>query len=363
MPGMIDTHVHLQLRPGPDHAWGRAIYRSDLESGLLAHVAMRQARLALRSGITTVRDLASDMSILAVRSALAEGEPGPRLLVAGCPITTTGGHCHWISDLHADDEGEVRHAVRWLVEQGVDCIKVMASGGNMTPGSNALAPQYSSSELRCAVNEAHRLGRRVVAHALNVDAIKNCVESGVDSVDHCTWQLPDGSLRYDEELGKQIVEGGTRVGITGSGILRVLLERGAEGQGELRKALDAHRQLYAAGGRVGVHSDAGVRFTPIERFDLSLKVMEVGLSISPREVLVAATNTAAEALGLEQVVGAIEVGKRGDLAVLESDPCADLANVRSVRAVFRDGRKVVEHGRMVVPDREGAGPWNCVRRD
>jgi len=237
------------------------------------------------------------------------------------------------------------------VERDVDVIKVMASGGIMTPGSNPLRPQYSAAELGVVVAEAHRLGRRVVAHALNVEAIRNCVSAGVDSIDHCLWQLPDGSLAYDPELGRELIERGTQVGVTGAGMMRVLLDQGDAGLAELRRALDAHRQFFLAGGRVGLHSDAGVRLTPIDRFDLAMKVMLVGLSLSPREVLVAVTVTAAEIVGFDSEIGMIEEGKRADIIALRSDPLADLDNVRSVSAVFRDGVRLVDNGRIVVSGR------------
>jgi imidazolonepropionase-like amidohydrolase len=362
MPGFIDTHVHLQLLPGTDHEQGKAVYEQARQAGGLALRAMKQARLALSAGITTVRDLGGDMSILALRDAISLGEPGPRLIAAGLPITTGAGHCHWMGDLRADNAEEVRKVARWLIERGVDVVKIMASGGNMTAGSNALQPQYSAEELSVAVREAHRLGRRVVAHALNVEAIRNCIQAGVDSIDHCSWQLPDSTLAYDPDLGQLLVQSGTRVGITGSGILRILLGRGEPGRAELRRVLDAHRQLFHAGARVGVHSDAGVRFTPIERFDLTLKVMMVGLDLSPREALVGATSTAAEALGLEAELGSVAPGMRADLVVLEANPLDDLDNVRTIRAVYRDGTKLIEQGRLFVPSRpEASDPWTWIR--
>lgn len=364
MPGLIDTHVHLQLEPGPDHDGGRAAYTEARRAGRLPLIALAQARRALLAGLTTVRDLGGDMSILAVRDAIAAGEPGPRLLVAGLPITTTGGHCHWLGEARSDSPEEVRKMTRWLVEQGVDVVKIMASGGNMTPESNALQPQYSASDLAVAVGEAHRLRRRIVAHALNVEAIRNCVEAGVDSVDHCSWQLPDGSLGYVPEIGQRLVETGTWVGVTGSGILRILLGEGKTGRDELRRRLMGHREVFRQGGRVSVHSDAGVRFTPVERFDLALRVMMVGLDVAPRDVLAAVTSGAAESIGLGRQTGAIATGRWADLLVLDRDPLADLSNVRSVRAAFKQGVKLVADGRLAVPERpEAADPWLWVKGD
>ena len=150
MPGFIDTHVHLQLLPGTDHEQGKLVYEQARQAGGLALRAMTQARLALSAGITTLRDLGGDMSILALRDAINLGEPGPRLIAAGLPITTGAGHCHWMGDLRADNAEEVRKVARWLIERGVDVVKIMASGGNMTAGSNALEPQYSAEELGVA---------------------------------------------------------------------------------------------------------------------------------------------------------------------------------------------------------------------
>lgn len=352
MAGLIDTHVHLQLTPANDHVTGRQSYEADRLSGLLPLRTLRNAHAALGAGITTVRDCGSDMTILAVRDAITSGDPGPRILAAGQPITTTAGHLHWLG-LQADSLDEVRKATRQLVAQGVDVVKVVASGGNMTAGSNPREPQYSAEEIAAAANEAHRLGRRVVAHALNVEAIRRCIEGRVDSIDHCSWQLADSSLCYDQAIGETLVQSGARVGITGSGILRRLLHQGEAGLIELRHTLDAHRQLFLAGASVTVHSDAGVRFTPIERFDLSVKVMMHGLGVTSRDALLAVTSVAAEAIGLEDEIGTIGVGKRADLLVLGANPLDDLDNLRLVEAVFRDGVKLVERGWLKIPTSRG----------
>jgi imidazolonepropionase-like amidohydrolase len=347
MPGLIDPHVHLQFTPLADHEAGRLAYERDRQSGWLPLRALANARAALAAGLTTVRDCGSDMSLLAVRDFFAETRTGPRIIAAGPPITTTAGHCHWFGHI-ADSPLEVRKAVRSLVEAGVDVIKIMASGGNMTAGSNPLQPQYDLEEIQTAVAEAHRLGRRVVAHALNVETIHRCIIAGVDCIDHCSWQRPDGSLEYDEKIGRMLVATGSFAGATGSGILRVLLRQGLEGEQQIRRALDGHRKLRELGATVGIHSDAGVRFTYFDRFDLSLKVLMVGLEMSPLEALQTATVAAAQILGLFSEIGTIETGKRPDLLVLRSDPRESIDNIRSVAAVLRDGVTVVENGHMAV---------------
>jgi imidazolonepropionase-like amidohydrolase len=345
MPGLIDTHLHLQFSPQADHETGRLAYERDRRLGWLPLRAVTNARAALAAGVTTVRDCSSDLSLLAVRDSFAKTRMGPQIIAAGPPITTTAGHCSWIGQV-ADSALEVRKAVRALVEAGVDFVKIMASGGNMTAGSNPLQPQYTLDEIGIAVTEAHRLGRRVVAHALNTESIRRCVVADVDCIDHCSWLQADGSIRYDEGIGRSLVAAGTQAGATGSGILRALLDCGRAGEDELRRSLDGHRKLRELGGTVGIHSDAGVRLTHFDRFDLSLKVLMVGLGLCPDEALQTATIVGAQIVGLASEIGTIDTGKRADLLVLRSDPRAAIENIREVAAVLRDGVTVVENGRM-----------------
>ena len=345
MPGLIDTHVHLQLTPLADHDSGREAYERDRRLGWAPLRATANARAALAAGVTTVRDCASDLSLLAVRDFFARTLSGPRIIAAGPPLTTTAGHCSWMGHV-ADSADEIRTAVRKLVEAGVDVVKIMASGGNMTAGSNPLQPQYTLAEIQTAVREAHRLGRQVVAHCLNTESIHRCVTAGVDCIDHCTWQRADGGVEYDEKIGRLLVASGAYVGATGSGILRVLLDQGRSGEEQLRRTLYGHRKLRELGAVVGVHSDAGVRFTHFGRFDLSLKAAMTGLEISPHEILRIATAVGAQILGLSAEIGTIDTDKRADLLVLRGDPREDIDNVTKVSAVLRDGVTLVQGGRL-----------------
>lgn len=344
MPGLIDSHAHLELSAGPDHETGRRTRAADEVAGLAQLRALANAQLALVGGITTLQDCGSSLSILGVREAIARGAPGPRLRVAGPAITTTAGHGHWLGT-RADSEQEIRTATRWLIEQGVDVIKIVASGGVATAGSNPLEPQYSVHELRAAVTEAHRLGRRVVAHALNAEAIRRCVAAGIDVIDHCWWQRSDGPDRVDADVVEQMVSHGITVGLTGSGVLRVLLDDDT-GRAELRRRLTAHRAMREAGVRMTIHSDGGSRFTYFDQFDRSLAVMVSGLAVPPADAIQAATRLAADSMGIGADVGTLEAGRRADVLVLESDPLDDIANLRGIRAVLRDGEVLVDHGRL-----------------
>lgn len=351
LPGFIDSHAHLTFSAGPDHATVRAVLEAEATAGVLAARALHNAQLALRAGVTTIRDCgALGLVVLRVREAVANGiAAGPRILACGMPITTTGGHLHYCG-LRADSEAEVRKSVRWLIQEGVDAIKIVASGGQMTAGSNPLQPQYPAAVLRTAVQEAHRLGRRVVAHALNTASIRDCAEASVDTIDHCAWSAPDGSTQYDPRLGARLIEAGTTIGLTGSGILRQLLPERDGDVAELRRRLEGHRQLHAAQARVVVHSDAGVRYTPFDDFVLSLRVMEEGLGASRMDVLRAATGRAAEAVGLAGEIGTLEVGARADLLVVDGNPLDDLNRLKSIRHVLRDGRVLVDEGRLLLAE-------------
>ena len=132
------------------------------------------------------------------------------MLISGPPITTTAGHCYYFG-LEADGEIEIRKAVRTLVKEGVDFIKIMATGGNLTPGSNPRRTQYSLAELKAAVDDAHRLGKRVAAHALATEGILACAQAGVDTIEHCAWFDDQTPFRYDERAVELMVEKGIYV--------------------------------------------------------------------------------------------------------------------------------------------------------
>lgn len=345
MPGLIDSHAHLQLPAGPDHASTIEIFLAEQQTGMTQMRSVQSAQRALLGGITTLQDCGSTIEIVKLRDAIAAGLPGPRLLVSGPPLTTTAGHGHFVS-LRADSKAEIRKKTRWLIERGVDVIKIIASGGRATAGTNTLQPQYSQEEIAEAVNEAHRLGRRVVAHALNAETIRRCFAAGVDVIDHCMWHLPDGSMGFDPVVGEKMAHSDVTVGLTGSGYLRVLLDKTEDSLQELRSQLIGHRQMFDAGIRMTVHSDAGARFTYWEDFRESLQVMVDGLQLKPHDAIRAATQFAAESMGLGSDTGTVEVSKRADLLVLDKNPLEDIRNLRFIYHVIRDGRVLVDQGKL-----------------
>jgi len=364
-PGFIDLHVHLLFTSDVDHA----ITRGAVEEGTPSQLALTGARNAvecLLGGITTVRDCGDTAFItLDIRDAIeARQIPGPRILAAGPPVTTTGGHLHWCGNA-ADSHDELRKATRASCARGVDLIKVMASGGNMTHGSNPRLPQFSESELETVVAEAHRLGRRVAAHALNTAAIQRATVAGVDTLEHCIPHAVNGQLELPDSLIFDIVERQTWVVLTMAGLARRLLPefedeahttqdpakqneysvaRNMSDTGSIVGDHEWARRLRDAGARMALASDAGVRFTPFRRFDLSLRAGMVALQISAATAIALATGCAAQAAGIDDQVGYVKAGYRADLVVLDELLNDTSTAVGNVVEVWRDGAPVVRNG-------------------
>lgn len=215
LPGLIDPHVHLVWDKTLYTTYSSEAYRARLrarnpERQLLR--ASHHAQLALAAGVTTVRDCgAEDLIVLTLRDSIKAGEVvGPRILTSGRPITTTGGHLY--TDWGADSVTDVRKAVRFLASQRVDFIKLVASGGTTTPGTNITRAQFTLEEMRVAVEEAHHLGLQVAAHAISTDSIRLTAEAGVDTIEHCSWIGSDArSAVTDETAVDWMVTHGVRV--------------------------------------------------------------------------------------------------------------------------------------------------------
>jgi imidazolonepropionase-like amidohydrolase len=258
-------------------------------------------------------------------------ELGPEIIAAGPPITVTGGHCHFMGG-EADGELEVRRAVRARVKASADVIKIMATGGHMTPGTNPSLPQYSVGELRAAVDEAHRLGRSITAHAHGPLGIAAVVEAGVDCIEHCSFRVARGR-EPDPRLVERIVEQGIAVSPT----LGALPTDGAATSELMESFLPILEHMHRAGVRLIGSTDAGI--SPARPHD----VLPHGIAflaragLSNAEALIAATSLGAEVCGIADRKGALQPGKDADLLVVAGDPLRDLDALLEVRAVFRSG--------------------------
>jgi imidazolonepropionase-like amidohydrolase len=333
LPGLVDTHTHLAFDASPDPVAALA-GRDAAET----FAAMRAAaRRAARAGVTTVRDLGDvDYLALGVRAAARTDRSLPEVLAAGVPITTPGGHCHFLGGAASGVEG-VRAAVRDRHERGVDVIKVMASGGNLTPGSRPEAAQFTPEELRALVDEAHRLGLPVTAHAHGKSAIVDAVASGVDSLEHASFMTADSVDDIPDGLLDEIKRRGVALSLT-LGLKTVEGATMPPGMAARRPKLVANATtMRASGARIVVGTDGGI--APIKPHDVLPTALGqlIQIGMTPAEALHAITGRAAEVVGLGDRKGKILPGYDADVLAVDGDPARDPSAIHRVRAVYLRG--------------------------
>jgi imidazolonepropionase-like amidohydrolase len=333
LPGLVDAHVHLAFDASADPVTALAGRDDDQALAAMAEAG----RAALRGGVTTVRDL-GDRAYLSL--SLRGGDDLPTIVAAGPPVTTPDGHCHFLGGGVADEPDAVRAAVREHAERGVDVIKVMASGGTMTPGTRQEVAQFTPEALRAIVDEAHRLGLPVTAHAHGTGAIRNCLDAGVDGLEHVSFWSADG---VDEpgDLTGRIAHSGVVFGAT-AGLYPV---PGATPHpavlARLPQILANMRRLYEGGARTVIGTDAGI--APVKPHDvLRYAIAQVGelLAIPPADALRMATSTAAGVCGRADRKGRLAAGFDADLLVVDGDPLADRGAIHRIQAVFARGRRI-----------------------
>jgi imidazolonepropionase-like amidohydrolase len=336
LPGLVDTHVHLAFDASADPI-GALTARSD-EEALAAMIRAGQA--ALRGGVTTVRDLGDrDYLSLGLR-----GQPGlPTILAAGPPVTTPAGHCHYLGGAAKPTEAGVRAAVREHVERGVDVIKIMASGGTLTPGTYQHLAQFTPELLRAAVDEAHRLGLRVTAHAHAVAAIADGVSAGADGLEHVSFWTED-SVDAPAELIQLIADRQTVVGLTVGMVPMPGLAPPPAVRARLPLIVANMKRMYEAGALMVAGSDAGIG--PVKPHDVVRhapdQLREIG--IGQAEALRMLTSVAAEVIGLGHRKGRIAPGFDADILAVDGDPIADPAALHRIRAVYVRGAAVPDAG-------------------
>jgi imidazolonepropionase-like amidohydrolase len=359
LPGLVDVHSHMHCSATPDAY--QLITTESSERFLLRAAA--NVRAVLLSGVTTLRDLGSRNEIaFPVRDAVRAGViPGPRLLLAGTPITTTAGHCHMFGT-EADTLDQVVTAVRRQKKLGADCVKIMATGGMFTPTANPRTVQYPVETLRAAVREADRLGMPVAAHTLSAQGIRQCVEAGVHHLIHARWYSADPAkgLEYDPELAARIAANGQWADVTfGHHLLGIeAVERGAPPPAphwsvtaapvSLEEHLAATRDMRARGVRFTTGLDMGMAHARFDASSANARAFVRWLGYSPWQAIAAATRESAEALGLGAVLGALRPGLVADLVAVAGDPAVDVAALGAVTDVIQAGRPVKRDGRALV---------------
>lgn len=335
LPGLVDAHVHLCFDPATDPV--QQMLNGD-DATVLERMR-RNARRALRAGITTVRDL-GDRGYLAVSlrdGGSAGAEQLPEILATGPPITPTGGHC-WFLGGQADGIEGVTRAVAERVEHRVDVVKIMATGGMLTPGFGLHESQYGRAELGAAIATAHQAGLPLTAHAHGPQGIRDAVAGGADGIEHCTF-VTETDVEVDLGTVDAMAAAGTFVGAT-EGFLPGAPPPPPVAAGRLERCRANLGLMHRAGVRVICSSDAGV--LPSKPHDvLPRGVMLFGsIGFSNADALAAATAHAAEACGLAHRKGRIAPGYDADILAVAGDPMARLDALLDVEAVFPAGTEV-----------------------
>ncbi|MDQ0377057.1 metal-dependent hydrolase family protein [Amycolatopsis thermophila] len=336
LPGLFDMHTHL----GGNGTFGAldrlAGYTEDELDGVIGTALRKQ----LAAGVTTVRDL-GDRRYATLRW---RGRPGlPTILAAGPPITTAGGHC-WNMGGEVRGEAEIRAAVAERAERGVDVVKVMASGGGMTPGTDIMGCQFTLAELRLIVDESHRAGLPVTAHAHGLPAVEQAVRAGVDGIEHCSCLTPDG-IRMSDELAAEIADRGITVCPTLGAIgemtpppaIQEFLERTGS---TIRHRIGQVARLARAGVTIVSGADSGI--SPGKPHGMVASSVEwlVDGGISTEAALASATSVAADVTELGERKGRIRPGFDADLLLVDGDPLTDITALARPAKVWLAGTAV-----------------------
>ncbi|MGH3897598.1 MAG: MAB_1171c family putative transporter [Pseudonocardiaceae bacterium] len=333
LPGLINTHVHLAFDASPDPI---TTYQASAPETLLPAMAER-ARQCLDAGVTTIRDLGDGHGLaIRLREEIAAGtRPGPRILAAGAPLTVPGGHC-WFLGGEVNGADSIRAQIRATAAAGADVIKVMASGGHMTPGSAAMwESQFTVDQLRLIVDEARAVGLPVAAHAHGTQAIADAVTAGVTTIEHCTWMTGPGQAEHHEDIARQMAAAGIYAGDTTPPNWTDLAAMFPPGPG--RRFGDRLPWMDQLGVQIIIGTDAGLPGAVFSDFVSALQMYE-NLDFPSERILQFATTNAAKALGLSSITGRLAPGLSADLLVVDGDPLESITALRELRLVMASGR-------------------------
>jgi imidazolonepropionase-like amidohydrolase len=339
LPGLVNAHVHLCLGGEADPV---KVMLAEPVAMTVVKMLVR-ARETVEAGVTTVRDLGGrDYAELAVRDAIRRGlVPGPRVLAAGKVICMTGGHGHWVGR-EADGPADMRRAVREQLKAGADLVKLVATGGVMTPGVEPGAPQLDLDEMAAAVAEARKAGRRTAAHAAAASGVAAAVEAGITTIEHGIFLTEAICERMARErvflvptlaAPERIAAGGVAAGIP-----EFMVRKSAA-------MAERHVESVALAHRMGVPivagSDAGTPRNPHGSLLPELTLL-VRAGLSPLEAIRSATSVAAEALGLGETIGRIAPGYAADLLAVPADPTQRIEAIGDPRLVMVEGNVLVQ---------------------
>jgi imidazolonepropionase-like amidohydrolase len=341
LPGLVDVHTHITIDPSSTGYAGLGI-----SIPREAVTGVKNARLTLRAGFTTVRNVgAGAYADVAVRDGINAGEiEGPRMLVSGPALGITGGHCdnnllppdfHFKSDGVADGPWAARAKVREVIKYGADVIKICASGGVLSKGDLPGTPQYTLEEMTAIAEEAHKLGRKVAAHAHGTQSIKDAIRAGIDSIEHSSLIDDEGIalakqhgtyLVFDVYNDDYILQEGAKAG---------MLPESIEKEKKIgRQQRENFRRAFQAGAKMAFGTDSGV-YPHGDNARQFAKMVEFGMK--PLDSIQAATINAADLIGWPDKVGLIEVGRYADVIAVSGDPLASVKELESIKFVMKGG--------------------------
>ena len=351
LPGLVEGHTHITCPPRVDAF--DIISQEPNEPSLMR--ASHAVGLALRSGITTMRDLGSRNEVVfAVRDAIVSGTiPGPRLLASGAPITRTMDHC-WFWGGEADSPEAVRAMAQAHVDQGANVLKVMASGGNFTPTSNPRDRQYPPETIREIVEAGHSGGIDVAAHTHAAEGIRAAVVGGVRHLIHCRWLSadPEEGFAYDPDLAQRIADEEIWVNPTiGLGLLAAEARERSDaaprrnpnlqGPSPRQQGLEILRDMRNRGVRFTSGLDMGMAYADFDRAPAEAWAFVQEIGLDEWHALRIMTCDTAEAVGVGDQVGRIQAGLDADLAAFAGDPATNIRDLDQPVFVLQRGSIVV----------------------
>jgi imidazolonepropionase-like amidohydrolase len=344
LPGLIDAHTHLTFNPA-DLGYSSVAISVPRE----ALSGAKNARLTLEAGFTTVRNVgANGYSDIALRDAINAGDvPGPHIIASGPALGITGGHCddtlhapqfHIVAEGVADGVAAVMQRTREVIKYGADVIKICSTGGVLSFRDDPRAAQYTLEEMKTIVAEAHRLGRKVAAHAHGGDGIKLAVLAGVDSIEHGTY-IDDEAIKLMKErhtylvptlyLGDWLLDNAEKIKLP-----KPLLDKAKIVVPEARKNI-AH--AFSMGVPVAFGTDSAVYPHGLNGHEFAVYVK---LGMTPLQSIQTATVNGAQLLGWEDRIGSIDAGKFADIIAVSGDPLKDVTELERVRWVMKEGQVV-----------------------
>ena len=339
LPGLIDVHTHLTMNPDFDPY--RELTSTDAKEAINGVV---NARTTLMAGFTSVRNVGAGGYVdVNLRDAINAGQvPGPHMMVSGPALGITGGHCdnnllpvsyHSVGDGVADGIAAVQQKVRQNIKYGADVIKICATGGVLSKGDDPQAAQYTLEEMKAIVADAHRLGRKVAAHAHGAQGILWASMAGIDSIEH-------GSYINDEDIA-EMKKNGTYL------VPTLYLEDWQVEKGSLppfyhQKMVDVSavaknniKHAMQAGVKIALGTDAAVYPHGLNAHELDVYVNQLGMA--PLAALQTATVNAADLMGWSAKTGSLETGKWADIIAVEQNPLDDVRVLQDVKFVMKAG--------------------------